>query len=196
MTRHSRTRLGERHRRKNWRAGVQTGMHLEDVSFTSQKIEVTVDNGVSMAVTAARFSITIDGYELASFSALGGITTSVEVVDFINTTSDKEIVINEQPGTSTLTHAGENVERIVGGPESDSFDITPSTTLVLTIDGGGGTERNVLNYDALGLVATQTATTLSVPGYQTVTFVEIDTVNVLNASSLILAAFLSAGSTP
>ena len=169
-------------------------MHLEDVSFTSQKIEVTVDNGVSMAVTAARFSITIDGYELASFSALGGITTSVEVVDFIES-SDKEIVINEQPGTSTLTHAGENVERIVGGPESDSFDITPSTTLVLTIDGGGGTE-DVLNYDALGLVATQTATTLSVPGYQTVTFAEIDTVNVLNASSLILAAFLSAGSTP
>ena len=35
------------------------------------------------ALTAARFSITIDGYEIASFSELQGITTEVEPVDFL-----------------------------------------------------------------------------------------------------------------
>ena len=49
------------------------------------------------ALTAARFSITIDGYEIASFSELQGITTSVEVVDFVES-SDKEVIIKKLPG--------------------------------------------------------------------------------------------------
>jgi len=49
------------------------------------------------ALTAARFSITIDGSEIATFSELTGITTSVEVVDFIES-SDKSIVMKKLPG--------------------------------------------------------------------------------------------------
>ena len=49
------------------------------------------------ALTAARFSITIDGSEIATFSELQGITTSVEVVDFIES-SDKEVVMKKLPG--------------------------------------------------------------------------------------------------
>jgi len=49
------------------------------------------------ALTAARFSITIDGSEIATFSELQGITTSVEVVDFIES-SDKQIVMKKLPG--------------------------------------------------------------------------------------------------
>jgi len=49
------------------------------------------------AITAARFSITIDGCEIASFSELQGITTSVEVVDFVES-SDKEVIIKKLPG--------------------------------------------------------------------------------------------------
>src|SRR6266545_6400244 len=49
------------------------------------------------ALTAARFSITIDGYEIASFSELQGITTSVEVVDFLES-SDKEVIFKKLPG--------------------------------------------------------------------------------------------------
>lgn len=37
-------------------------------------------SGENDALTAARFSITIDGYEIASFSELQGITTGVDVV--------------------------------------------------------------------------------------------------------------------
>jgi phage tail-like protein len=33
-------------------------------------------------ITAARFSLTVDGYEIAAFSELAGITTEVEPVDF------------------------------------------------------------------------------------------------------------------
>jgi phage tail-like protein len=49
------------------------------------------------AITAARFSITIDGYEIASFSELQGITTSVEVVDNF-ASSDKEVMLTKLPG--------------------------------------------------------------------------------------------------
>jgi phage tail-like protein len=49
------------------------------------------------ALTAARFSITIDGVEIASFSELQGITTSVEVVDHIES-SDKEVLMRKLPG--------------------------------------------------------------------------------------------------
>ena len=51
----------------------------------------------SDALTAARFSITIDGSEIATFSELTGITTSVDVVDFIES-SDKEVVMRKLPG--------------------------------------------------------------------------------------------------
>jgi phage tail-like protein len=49
------------------------------------------------ALTAARFSITIDGYEIASFSELQGITTEVEPVDFMES-SDREVIIKKLPG--------------------------------------------------------------------------------------------------
>ncbi|MFJ3977819.1 phage tail protein [Streptomyces sp. NPDC090021] len=49
------------------------------------------------ALTAARFSITIDGYEIASFSELSGITTEVEPVDYLSS-NDKEIIFKKLPG--------------------------------------------------------------------------------------------------
>ena len=49
------------------------------------------------ALSAARFSLTIDGYEIASFSELQGITTSVEVVDFLES-NDKEVLFKKLPG--------------------------------------------------------------------------------------------------
>ncbi|WP_328455223.1 MULTISPECIES: phage tail protein [unclassified Amycolatopsis] len=49
------------------------------------------------ALTAARFSITIDGYEVASFSELSGITTEVEPVDYMSS-SDREISFKKLPG--------------------------------------------------------------------------------------------------
>ena len=52
----------------------------------------------SDALTAARFSITIDGYEIASFSELLGITTEVKPVEFLEST-DKEVVFKKLPGT-------------------------------------------------------------------------------------------------
>ena len=49
------------------------------------------------ALTAARFSVTIDGYEIASFSELQGITTVVEPVPFLES-SDKEVIYKQLPG--------------------------------------------------------------------------------------------------
>jgi phage tail-like protein len=49
------------------------------------------------ALTAARFSITIDGYEIASFAELLGITTEVEAVELMEST-DKSVVLKKLPG--------------------------------------------------------------------------------------------------
>lgn len=49
------------------------------------------------ALTAARFSITIDGYEIAQFSELSGITTEVQPVKFMES-SDKEVITKQLPG--------------------------------------------------------------------------------------------------
>lgn len=55
-------------------------------------------NQASDAITAARFSVTIDGYEIASFAELAGIITEVEPVDFLEST-DQEVVFKKLPGT-------------------------------------------------------------------------------------------------
>jgi phage tail-like protein len=49
------------------------------------------------AITAARFSITIDGYEMAMFSELAGITSEVEPVDYLDAT-DKQVALTKLPG--------------------------------------------------------------------------------------------------
>jgi phage tail-like protein len=49
------------------------------------------------AITAARFSLTIDGVEIAAFSELQGITSEVEPVELMEST-DKEIVLKKLPG--------------------------------------------------------------------------------------------------
>jgi phage tail-like protein len=53
--------------------------------------------GPGDAITAARFSIVIDGYQIASFSELVGITTEVVPVDLLEST-DKEVMLKKLPG--------------------------------------------------------------------------------------------------
>lgn len=53
------------------------------------------------AVTAARFSITIDGYEIASFSELQGIKTELKVVDFVES-GEKGIIQQKMPANPEL----------------------------------------------------------------------------------------------
>ena len=49
------------------------------------------------AITAARISITIDGYEIAAFTELQGITTEVEPVELMEST-DNEVILKKLPG--------------------------------------------------------------------------------------------------
>ena len=48
-------------------------------------------------ITAARFSIVIDGVEIAAFNELQGITTEIEVTEYM-ASSDKEVVLKKLPG--------------------------------------------------------------------------------------------------
>jgi len=49
------------------------------------------------AITAARFSIVIDSYQIASFSELIGISTEVEPVELLEST-EKEVMLKKLPG--------------------------------------------------------------------------------------------------
>ncbi|TDV46186.1 phage tail protein [Actinophytocola oryzae] len=53
--------------------------------------------GTTDPITASRFSITIDGYEIAAFSELQGITTEVKPVEHLEST-DKELILKKLPG--------------------------------------------------------------------------------------------------
>jgi phage tail-like protein len=53
--------------------------------------------GPNDAITAARFSIVIDGYQIAAFSELVGITTEVEPVELMEST-EKEVLLKKLPG--------------------------------------------------------------------------------------------------
>lgn len=50
------------------------------------------------AITASRFTISIDGYEIAQFSELTGITTEVDVVEFQENTSNAAAILKKLPG--------------------------------------------------------------------------------------------------
>ena len=49
------------------------------------------------AITAARFSLVIDGHEIAAFSDLGGIVAEVEPVAYLES-NDQQVNYNQLPG--------------------------------------------------------------------------------------------------
>ncbi len=53
------------------------------------------------AITAARFSITVDGYEIASFSELQGIRTEIKTVEFVES-GDRGLVQTTIPANPVL----------------------------------------------------------------------------------------------
>ena len=58
-----------------------------------------------MPIAASRFAITVDGYEIASFSELQGITTKVDPVEFMK--AEGRYIVRKLPGepqAMTLKH--------------------------------------------------------------------------------------------
>jgi phage tail-like protein len=54
--------------------------------------------GQTDPITASRFSITIDGYEIATFSELVGMTTQIEPSEYWETDRAGEVSIKKLPG--------------------------------------------------------------------------------------------------
>jgi phage tail-like protein len=52
------------------------------------------------ALTAARFELTIDGHSVAQFSELSGISSAIDVVEFIESNA-KETILKKLPGKRT-----------------------------------------------------------------------------------------------
>ena len=53
------------------------------VALATMPVSAATADGSGSAITASRFSITIDGVEIASFSELVGITTEVKEIEFV-----------------------------------------------------------------------------------------------------------------
>jgi phage tail-like protein len=52
------------------------------------------------ALTAARFEISVDGHSFAVFSELAGISSAVDVVDYISSSAN-EVILKKLPGKRT-----------------------------------------------------------------------------------------------
>lgn len=50
------------------------------------------------AISAARFSVTVDGYEIAQFSELTGIVTEIDVIDFMEQNTNGGNILKKLPG--------------------------------------------------------------------------------------------------
>ncbi len=96
------------------------------------------------------------GDDLFIFADLFGNDTIIEgagegndTMDFSAVTVPLEVLLGSvtvSDGTSTATHAGDDIEEVIGGAANDAFVMTsPSITFPGTLDGGGGT--NTLWYD-------------------------------------------------
>ena len=67
--------------------------------------------------SAARFAITIDGVQIATFSELQGITTKVDVVEGTSETLNVEALVSlGRPLTTDLTLAKWHEEAVANGP--------------------------------------------------------------------------------
>ena len=85
--------------------------------------------------TAARFSISIDGYEVASFSELQGITTEIKTVDYVEGRDDPVRFLNQfaaMPAAPNLptTYRLRLVRRSGSGPSLSSWQSQGATNLV------------------------------------------------------------------
>src|ERR671931_516918 len=83
--------------RRVWRDGALFGRTPAQAFFVKCDEENNPPENRGDAITAARFSIVIDGYQIASFSELVGITTEVEPVELLEST-DKEVLLKKLPG--------------------------------------------------------------------------------------------------
>ena len=86
--------------------------------------------------TPARFSITIDGYEVASFSELQGITTEIKTVEFVEGRDDPVRFLNQfanvQAGINLPTTYRVRLARRSGSGRSLSSWQSPGSTTSLS----------------------------------------------------------------
>jgi phage tail-like protein len=63
-----------------------------------------LSSGPQDAIAASRFSITVDGTEIAQFNELVGITSEVDIIDFIENSENELGVFKKLPGKRKPPH--------------------------------------------------------------------------------------------
>ena len=115
-----------------------------------------------------------------------GAGTGTDTADFravptaltVDLNSTLAITTSDGVETHTVSHAGTNIEIILSGAGSDTFNVTASALTAYTLNAAGGT--NLLNYDSPGVSASNLAGVISATGFQPVAHSGFGTVNLTN----------------
>ena len=139
---------------------------------------LTVNSGVTIQSTGSSVSL------LAGDNVVVPSGATIEASSTITITANA----NDDPAGENVTVAGTLVASSAsigvdpGAHGNETFTITPSVATPITVDGGSGTTTNTLNFNAAGLAVTISGNQITAAGRQTVTFTDIQFVNIINAA--------------
>jgi hypothetical protein len=176
--------------------GGQTGLALNiddsgnaaDTTYTISGTQITTSLPQTInysGLSAGTLTLTTgSGNETISVTATAAAATTVTASDGINTFTITGTGL--QASSTDIFNGGNQV-----GNVGDTFDVTPSTTATITVNGNGpaapASPGDTLAVDAGGLGATVTMTTVSVPGDQPITYATIETVTLTNAGPIMVS---------
>ena len=100
-----------------------------------------------------------------------------------NAVGDNFVVTDAQTtlGTQVVNYNG-NLEQLVllGEGGDDVFSVSPSTSTTMTVNGGTEGIVDALTVDAQGQAAVDSGTDVTVPGFQPINYVDVESVNIIN----------------
>jgi hypothetical protein len=141
--------------------------------------DLTVDPGVTIQSTGSSVSLLAGDNVFVPSGATIEADTTISITANANDDSAGESVT--VAGTLIGTSASIGVDGSALGNET--FNITPSVTTPITVDGGSDTDGgNTLNFNAGGLAVTISGDTITAAGQKAVTFTNIQFVNIINAA--------------
>jgi hypothetical protein len=177
--------------------GVGVNVSANNVTIRDLRITTATTGIVASGVTPLTLiDLMVDG------NGAGGTLTNVSTVNFTATPGADTIDVSgtqfDSSGVQPLAFTGVSTLNLFGDTGNDVFNVTPAATggVSISIDGGAPTAPaspgDTLNYDATGVTSLSTASPITANGKQSVSYTNIETLNVLNFP-FDLAVTVSAG---
>ncbi|MBU1099212.1 MAG: T9SS type A sorting domain-containing protein [Bacteroidetes bacterium] len=117
-------------------------------------------------------------------------TDGNDTINFSNIEEGISIDLDLQNSTQSLCIEGFQIildgifENIIGSAYDDIIYMDPFASISRIINGGASENGNILNFDAKGANVTDDGSTLTVEGFEPVTYQNIEKVNITNAANI------------